>query len=83
MLPIQYFGVCQLFLQNGITDLNALNIETEARSRMRALDWARAGIKTAQLNDSSHSPNILFSIFSISNGLRYGHKQTLSIYHNI
>ena len=36
---------------------------------------ARAGIKTAQLNDSSRSPNILFSIFSISNGLRYGHKQ--------
>ena len=50
---------------------------------MRALDWARAGIKTAQLNDSSRSPNISFSIFLISNGLRYGHKQTLSIYYNI
>ena len=50
---------------------------------MRALDWARAGINTAQLNDNSRSPNILLSIFSISNGLRYGHKQTLSIYYNI
>ena len=40
---------------------------------MRALDWARAGIKTVQLN------NGLFSIFSISKGLHYGHKQTLSI----
>ena len=35
---------------------------------MRVLDWACAGVKTAQLNDSSRSPNILFSIFfSISN----------------
>ena len=40
-----------------------LNMDAEARSRMRALDWARAGIKTAQLIDSSRSPNILFSIF--------------------
>ena len=47
---------------------------------MRALDWARAGIKTAQLNDSSRSPNIVFSIFSISNGLRYEHKQILSVF---
>ena len=31
----------------------------------------------------SRSPYILFSIFRISNGLRYGHKQTLSIYYNI
>ena len=30
---------------------------------MRPLDWARAGIKTAQLNDSSRSPNILFLFF--------------------
>ena len=55
----------------------------EARSTMRAFDWARAGIKTAQLNDSSRSPNILFSIFSTSNEPRYEHKQTLSIYYNI
>ena len=41
---------------------------------MQALDLARAGIKIAQLNNSSRSPNILFSIFSISNELRYGHK---------
>ena len=68
--------------------LSVLSDWPEARSRMRALDWALAGIKTALLNDSSRSPNILFSIcffffFSISNGLRYGHKQTLSIFHNI
>ena len=37
--------------------------ETEARSRMRALDWARDGIKTAQLNKSSRSLNILFYLF--------------------
>ena len=55
----------------------------EVRSRMRALDLGRAGIKTAQLNNSSRSPNILFSIFSISNRLSYGHKQNLSIYYNI
>ena len=53
------------------------------RSRMRALDLARTGIKIAQLNDSSRSPYILFSIFRISNGLRYEHKQILSIYYNI
>ena len=50
--------------------------DPEAHSRMRALDRARAGIKTALLNDSSRLPNILCSIFSISNGLRYGHNQT-------
>ena len=61
----------------------SLGEDSEARSRMRALDWAGAEIKTAQLNDSSRSPNILFSIFSISNGLRYGQKQTLSIYYNL
>ena len=48
-------------------------MDPEAHSRMRALDWVRAGIKTAQLNDSSRSQNILFSIFSISNGLRLLH----------
>ena len=31
---------------------------------------ARIDIKIAQLNDSSRSPYILFSIFRISNGLR-------------
>ena len=30
---------------------------------MQALDWARAWIKTALLNDSSGPPNILFSFF--------------------
>ena len=30
---------------------------------MRVLDWARGGIKTVQLNDSSRSPNISFSFF--------------------
>ena len=50
---------------------------------MRALDLAHAGIKTAQLNDSSRSNNILFSFFSISNELGYGHKQALSTYYNI
>ena len=57
--------------------------QTEMRSKMRALDWARAGIKISQLNDSSRSSNILFSIFRISIGLRYWHKQNLSIYYNI
>ena len=37
---------------------------TEVRSIMRALDWARAGIKTAQLNDSSRSPYIFIFYFS-------------------
>ena len=55
----------------------------EARSRTRALHWAHAGIKSGQLNDSSRSPNVFFSSFSTSNGLRYGHKQTLSIYNDI
>ena len=55
----------------------------EARSRMRALNWARAGIKIAQLNDSSRSPSNLFSMFLISNVFCYGHKQNLSIYYNI
>ena len=57
-------------------------MKPEVRSRMRALDWARTDIKIAQLNDSSRSPYILFSIFRIFNGLRYRHKQTLSIYYN-
>ena len=59
---------------------------SETRSRMRALDWARAGIKTAQLNDSSRSANIyiyFLFFFLIANWLRYGHKQTLSINYNI
>ena len=36
----------------------------------RSLDWARAGIKTAHLNDSSILPNtcILFSIFQFLMG---------------
>ena len=38
-------------------------VRHEARSRKQALKWARAGIKTAQLNDSSRLPSILFSIF--------------------
>ena len=58
-------------------------VTPETRSRMRALDWARAGIKTAQLIDSSRSPNISFSIFAISNWLCYEHKQTVSIYYHI
>ena len=68
------------------TPASSLNLRAECaevRSRMRALDCARAGINIAQLNDSSRSPYILFSIFRISNGLHYGHKQTLSIYYNI
>ena len=44
---------------------------------LNAFKNARAGVKLAQLNDSSCSPYILFSIFRISNGLRYGHKQTI------
>ena len=36
---------------------------SEVRSRMRALDLARTGIKIAQLNGSSRSPYILFSNF--------------------
>ena len=50
---------------------------------MRAIDWARTDSKIAQLNDSSRSPYILFSIFRISNGLHYGQKQTLAIRNNI
>ena len=64
-------------------DAVSYGMKPEVRSRMRALDWARTDIKIAQLNDSSHSPYILSSIFRIFNGLRYRHKQTLSIYYNI
>ena len=58
-------------------------LRSEARSRMRALDWARAEFKTAHLNDSSRSPNILLSIFfQFLMGSFMGIKQTLSIYYN-
>ena len=50
-------------MQRAKIDRSVRRALPEERSRMRALDWAHAGIKTAQLNDSSRSPNILFSIF--------------------
>ena len=52
---------------------------------MRALDWAHAGIKTAQLNDSSRSTNIyfLFLQFLMSSVMdinkRYQHITTFNL----
>ena len=45
------------------SNMATVQSNSEARSRMRTLDWARAGIKTAQLNDSSRSSNIYFLFF--------------------